>query len=45
MGVDKIRAREDELVKMVFEGLKKIPTLHILAGNIEHRLGCNFVLC
>ena len=39
MGVDKIRAREEELVKLVFEGLKKIPTLHILAGNIEHRLG------
>ena len=39
MGVEKIRAREEELVKIAFEGLKKIPTLHILAGNIEHRLG------
>ena len=39
MGTDKIRAREEELVKIVFERLKKIPTLHILAGNIEHRLG------
>ena len=39
MGVDKIRAREEELVKIAFAGLKKIPTLHILAGNIEHRLG------
>ena len=39
IGIDKIRAREEELVKNVFEGLKKIPTLHILAGNIEHRLG------
>ena len=39
MDVDKIRAREEELVKIAFAGLKKIPTLHILAGNIEHRLG------
>ncbi len=39
MGVDKIREREEELVKIAFTGLKKIPTLHILAGNIEHRLG------
>jgi len=39
MNIDKIRAREEELVKYALEGLKKIPTLHILAGNIEHRLG------
>lgn len=39
MNVDKIRVREDELVKTVFERLKKNPTLHILAENIEHRLG------
>ena len=39
MNVEKIRAREQELVKYALEGLKKIPTLHILAGNIEHRLG------
>jgi selenocysteine lyase/cysteine desulfurase len=39
MGADKIRTREEELVKIAFAGLKKIPTLHILAGNIEHRLG------
>ena len=39
MGVDQIRTREAELVKIAFAGLKKIPTLHILAGNIEHRLG------
>lgn len=37
--VEKIRAREDELVKKTLNGLKKISTLHILAGNIEHRLG------
>jgi selenocysteine lyase/cysteine desulfurase len=39
MGVDKIRAREDELVSLAMKELKKIPNLHILAGNIEHRLG------
>ena len=39
IGVEKIRAREEELIKIAFEGLKKIPALHILAGNIEHRLG------
>ncbi len=39
MGVDNIRKREEELVKIAFAGLKKIPTLHILAGNIEERLG------
>jgi selenocysteine lyase/cysteine desulfurase len=39
MGVNKIRAREEELVKNVFNRLKNISTLHILAGNIEQRLG------
>jgi selenocysteine lyase/cysteine desulfurase len=39
MNVAKIRARENELVKIALDGLKKIPTLHLLAGNIEHRLG------
>jgi len=39
MRVARIRAREDELVKIAFDRMKKIPTLHILAGNIEHRLG------
>ena len=39
ISVEKIQAREVELVKMAFEGLKKNSTLHILAGNIEHRLG------
>ncbi|MCU0344079.1 MAG: aminotransferase class V-fold PLP-dependent enzyme [Ignavibacterium sp.] len=39
MGMDKIRAREEELVKIAFDELKKIPRLHILAGNLEKRLG------
>lgn len=39
MGVENIRKREEELVAMAFAELKKIKGLHILAGNIEHRLG------
>lgn len=39
MGVDNIRRREDELVKMALNGLRKIPKLHILAPNAHHRLG------
>jgi selenocysteine lyase/cysteine desulfurase len=39
MDVDKIRAREKELVKFVLKELNKISKLHILAGNIEDRLG------
>lgn len=39
MGVDKIRAREEELVSATMKELKQIPGLHILAGNIEQRLG------
>ena len=39
MGVDKIRAKEKELVKYTLDELNKIPSLHILAGNIEDRLG------
>jgi selenocysteine lyase/cysteine desulfurase len=39
MGVENIRNREEELVKLTFEELRKIPSLNILADNIEHRLG------
>lgn len=39
MGVEYILRREEHLVKTAFAGLKKIPGLQILAGNIEHRLG------
>ncbi|MFW6302669.1 MAG: aminotransferase class V-fold PLP-dependent enzyme [Bacteroidales bacterium] len=39
MGTDNIRAREDELVRMAFEGMNDIPDLHILADNITDRLG------
>lgn len=39
MIVEKIRAREDELVHHALTELEKIPNLHILAGNIKDRLG------
>ncbi|NCQ19706.1 MAG: aminotransferase class V-fold PLP-dependent enzyme, partial [Ignavibacteria bacterium] len=39
MGVENILRREEELVKMVFTELKKLPKLHLLAENINHRLG------
>ncbi len=39
MDVEKIRKREEELIKIAFEELRKIPTLHILADNIDHRIG------
>lgn len=40
MGIVNIRKRENQLVKMAFNKLEKIPKLHILAGNIKDRLGC-----
>jgi selenocysteine lyase/cysteine desulfurase len=39
MGVENIIRREHELVSLAFEGLKKIRGIHILADNIEDRLG------
>ncbi len=39
MTVEKIRGREDELVHHALSELEKIPSLHILAGNIKNRLG------
>ncbi len=39
MGVKKMRIREEELLKIIFEELPKIPQLHILADNIRERLG------
>jgi selenocysteine lyase/cysteine desulfurase len=40
MGTANLRKREEELVKIAFAGLRKIPGLHILADNMEKRLGC-----
>ena len=39
MGVEKMREREGELVKIAFEEMRKIPGLHILADNVEERFG------
>ncbi|UCH64976.1 MAG: aminotransferase class V-fold PLP-dependent enzyme [Ignavibacterium sp.] len=39
MGVENLQLREKELVKIAFEEMRKIPGLHILADNIEKRLG------
>ncbi|NWF89940.1 MAG: aminotransferase class V-fold PLP-dependent enzyme [Ignavibacteriaceae bacterium] len=39
MGVENILLRERQLLKKAFEGLRKIPGLHILADNIDDRLG------
>jgi selenocysteine lyase/cysteine desulfurase len=39
MNPENIMKREEELVKITFGEMRKIPGLHILADNIEHRLG------
>jgi selenocysteine lyase/cysteine desulfurase len=39
MGVANMRKRENQLLKIAFEEMRKIPGLHILAGNSENRLG------
>ncbi len=39
MGVEAIAAREHELHAILMPGLRSVPGLHLLAGNIEERLG------
>lgn len=39
MGVDKMAAREKELLDIAFKRLRQVPRLHMLAENLEHRLG------
>lgn len=39
MGIENMRKREDELVRIAFSEMCKIPRLHLLAWNIEDRLG------
>ncbi|MEY4029227.1 MAG: hypothetical protein RJA90_412, partial [Bacteroidota bacterium] len=39
MGVDKILAREEELLSIIMPRLESIKGLHILAGQHTHRLG------
>jgi selenocysteine lyase/cysteine desulfurase len=39
MDVEKMRLREEELIKIAFTELNKINGLHVLAGHIQKRLG------
>ncbi len=39
MGVENILEREEKMVQRLFSGLRDIPNIHILADNIEKRLG------
>jgi selenocysteine lyase/cysteine desulfurase len=39
MGVERIMEREEQLVKMVFDRLDRVPRLKVLAGHIRARLG------
>ena len=39
MGVNPMHQREKELVSLAFYELQKVPDLHILADNVEDRLG------
>ncbi len=39
MGTENLVGRESEIVHLAFEEMKQIPGLHLLADNIEHRLG------
>ena len=39
MGINNIHKREEELLKLAFQGLVEIPGLKILADNVRKRLG------
>ena len=39
MGTEQMRKREDEMLKILFEGIRSIPNARILADNVEERLG------
>ncbi len=39
MGVDNMLQREEEMVKILFEGLKSIEGVHVLADSMKNRLG------
>jgi selenocysteine lyase/cysteine desulfurase len=39
MGCENIKAREHELLKIIFRGFRSVPGLKILADNVEERLG------
>ncbi len=39
MGVENMRSREEKLIEIVFREFPKIPGVHILADNVQKRLG------
>ena len=39
MGVDRMLAREHEMVGRIMDGLLQVPGLHVLAGHVRERLG------
>ena len=39
MGVENMRSREEEMIENVFNEFPKIPGVHILADNVQKRLG------
>ena len=39
MGIENMKQREKELLKLAYQGLDKITGLHILADNVRERLG------
>ncbi|MBI5401402.1 aminotransferase class V-fold PLP-dependent enzyme [Candidatus Wolfebacteria bacterium] len=39
MNIEKMEERKKELLTIIFDGLERIKTLHILAGNIKQRQG------
>ena len=39
MGIEQMRIREEELLKIIFEEMPRIPQLHMMADNIRDRLG------
>ncbi|SHG38230.1 Selenocysteine lyase/Cysteine desulfurase [Fodinibius roseus] len=39
MTVEKMMAREEELISICFTEFAKIPEVHVLADNVKHRLG------
>ncbi len=39
MDTQKIRERENEMLEMLFDGIRSIPDTHIMADNVEERLG------
>lgn len=39
MGVENMLQREEEMLKILWQGLESIPNFHILAGHVKDRLG------